>query len=164
MNTLTLKDFRAYIVATALVIANVLLPQLFHAVPDGGRIWLPIFFFTLVGSWRYGLQVGLLTAALSPLCSAMLFGMPGAAMLPVIIAKSLIIATTAATASRLFGQASVLKVAFVALVAYGIGTLFEWAYTANSAIAFSDLLTSIPGIVAQIFIAPMIIRFKNEDL
>ena len=63
---------------------NIVLPQLCHLVPQG-LILLPIYFFTLIGAYKYGWQVGLLTAVLSPLANHLLFGMPPAPMLAPIL-------------------------------------------------------------------------------
>ena len=57
---------KTYLVAAAFVFGNILLPQLCHAVPQGGMRLLPIYFFTLVGAYKYGWRAGLLTAVLSP--------------------------------------------------------------------------------------------------
>ena len=57
---------KTYWTAFLFVAGNVLLPQLCHLFPLGGVRWLPIYFFTLVGAYKYGWRVGLLTAVLSP--------------------------------------------------------------------------------------------------
>ena len=88
--TLDFKEARTYLWALAFVAGNVILPQLFHMIPDGGKMFLPIYFFTLVGAYKYGWKTGLLTAVLSPVVNSALFGMPSAALLPVILLKSTI--------------------------------------------------------------------------
>ena len=57
---------KTYWTAFLFVAGNVLLPQLCHLFPLGGVRWLPIYFFTLVGAYKYGWRVGLLTAVASP--------------------------------------------------------------------------------------------------
>ena len=79
--SLNYNDSKTYIAAALFIVGNILLPQLCHLVPQGGMVMLPIYFFTLVGAYKYGWKVGLLTALLSPLCNHLLFGMPAAAML-----------------------------------------------------------------------------------
>ena len=69
-------QWRTYVFALAFIIGNLALPQLVHLVPKGGLIFLPIYFFTLIGAYKYGFWVGLLTAILSPLANMLLFGMP----------------------------------------------------------------------------------------
>ena len=80
-----------YGAALLFVAGNIAMPQLCHLVPQGGLILLPIYFFTLIGAYKYGWKVGLLTAVASPVINNLLFGMPGAAMLPIILVKSALI-------------------------------------------------------------------------
>ena len=60
--SLSYSNVKTYGAALLFVIGNIALPQLFHLVPQGGMTWLPIYFFTLVGAYKYGWKVGLLTA------------------------------------------------------------------------------------------------------
>ncbi len=57
---------RTYGFCLLFIAGNILLPQLCHLIPDGGKILLPIYFFTLIAGYKFGLKVGLLTAVLSP--------------------------------------------------------------------------------------------------
>ena len=75
-DTLSYREMKTYLFAVVFVLGNILLPQLCHLVPNGGLVWLPIYFFTLIGAYKYGWQVGLLTAVASPLLNSWLFGMP----------------------------------------------------------------------------------------
>lgn len=79
---------KTYLIAAAFVVGNILLPQLAHTVPQGGFIFLPIYFFTLVAAYKYGWKAGLLTAVLSPVVNHLLFGMPPLAVLPAILLPS----------------------------------------------------------------------------
>lgn len=63
--SLEFRNSRTYLVAGIFILANIVLPQLFHLVPQGGITWLPIYFFTLVAAYKYGWKAGLLTALLS---------------------------------------------------------------------------------------------------
>ena len=89
---LNFTQAKTYIVATLFILGNIALPQLCHLVPRGGMILLPIYFFTLIGAYKYGWKVGLLTAVLSPVINHLLFGMPAAAVLAPILVKSTILA------------------------------------------------------------------------
>ena len=64
---------KTYLVAFLFVAGNLLLPQICHLIPQGGVRWLPIYFFTLIGAYKYGWRVGLLTAVVSPLAKSFLF-------------------------------------------------------------------------------------------
>ena len=142
---------RTYMAAALFVVGNMLLPQLFHLIPQGGMTWLPIYFFTLVGAYKYGWKVGLLTAIASPLANSLLFGMPSAAVLPAIITKSVLLAAACGLAVHRFKRASVL--AFAAVVAFYqvLGSLAEWAYTGSINVAVQDFRIGIPGMLLQVF-------------
>ena len=74
--SLNYNDTKTYLATLLFVVGNMALPQLFHLIPQGGITWLPIYFFTLIGAYKYGWKVGLLTALLSPVLNSLLFGMP----------------------------------------------------------------------------------------
>ena len=59
------REAKTYLIAALFVLGNIAMPQLFHLIPKGGMIWLPIYFFTLVGAYKYGWRVGLLNAIAS---------------------------------------------------------------------------------------------------
>ena len=74
--SLNYNDVKTYWAALLFIVGNILFPQLFHLMPQGGIIWLPIYFFTLIGAYKYGWKVGLLTAILSPIINSLFFDMP----------------------------------------------------------------------------------------
>ena len=92
---LSYSQMKTYLLAALFVVGNIALPQLCHLMPQGGLIFLPIYFFTLVAAYKYGFTVGLTTAVLSPLVNSALFGMPPAAALPIILIKSVTLAVAA---------------------------------------------------------------------
>ena len=96
---LQFSESRTWLVAALMSVGNILLPQLCHLVPQGGLILLPIYFFTLIGAYKYGLRAGLLIAVASPLANHLLFGMPPAPMLPVLLFKGTALAVVAARSS-----------------------------------------------------------------
>ncbi len=148
--SLNLSNTKTYLFATIFVIGNLLLPQLAHLVPQGGLILLPIYFFTLIAAYKYGIHVGLLTAVLSPLANNLLFGMPPSAMLPAIIIKSVILAVAAAAAAKHFGKVSFLGILLAILAYQVIGTGIEWAMTQNFFTAVQDFRIGVPGMLIQL--------------
>lgn len=92
----------------------------------------PIYFFTLVGAYKYGWRTGLLTALASPLVNAALFGMPAVTALPAILVKSALLAGAAGYAARRFNRVSVALLAAVVLFYQIVGSAGEWALTAAS--------------------------------
>ncbi len=147
--SLPLNNVRTYLFATVFVIANLLLPQLVHLIPQGGLIFLPIYFFTLIAAYKFGIHVGLLTAVLSPLANNLLFGMPPAELLPVIVVKSVILALAAAMAAKYFGKVSFWGILMAILAYQLIGTGMEWAITQNFHTALQDFRIGIPGMSIQ---------------
>jgi hypothetical protein len=144
------KTVRTYLLAVIFIAGNLILPQLLHAVPYGGPTFLPIYFFTLIAAYKYGLRVGLLTAVLSPLLNSMLFGMPMIAVLPIILIKSSLLATAAALAARYFKNVSFLSLILVILSYQLIGTAIEWAMVQDFKLAMQDFRIGFPGMLIQL--------------
>mgnify|MGYP000553428701 FL=1 len=83
--SLNYSNIKTYLFALLFVAGNIAFPQLCHLIPAGGPTLLPIYFFTLIASYKYGFRVGLLTAILSPIINHLLFTMPAASVLPAIL-------------------------------------------------------------------------------
>ena len=158
MQTTTVKlytwnyaEARTYLASLLFVLGNIALPQLFHLVPQGGMTWLPIYFFTLVGAYKCGWRVGLLTAILSPLVNSAFFGMPPAAALPAILLKSTLMSIIGGYVASRFHKASILLLTVVVLSYQVIGTLGEWAMKGDFCLAVQDFRIGIPGMLLQVF-------------
>jgi len=149
--SLTYREVKTYLFAILFVGGNILLPQLAHMVPGGGLTWLPIYFFTLIAAYKYGLRVGLLTAILSPLVNYFLFSMPALGVLPAIIAKSSLLAVAASYAAKSFGKVSIIAIILAVLSYQVAGTLVEWAIERDFFIAVQDFRIGIPGMLVQVF-------------
>lgn len=145
------RSLKTYLFALLFIVGNILLPQLCHLVPQGGLILLPIYFFTLVGAYKYGFTVGLLTAVLSPLVNNLLFGMPAAPMLLTIMIKGTLLAGVAAFVASRTKKVSLLGLIAVVLLAQCLGMLWEWAYTSSLSAALQDFRLGWPGLLLQIF-------------
>ena len=156
--SLNLSNTRTYLFATVFVTGNLLLPQLAHLVPQGGLILLPIYFFTLIAAYKYGIHVGLLTAVLSPLANNLLFGMPPSAMLPAIIIKSVVLAVAAAMAAKHFGKVSFLGILLAILAYQVVGTGIEWAMTQNFFTAVQDFRIGVPGMLIQLIAGYFVLK------
>lgn len=55
---LSVANVRTYVFAVFFVSGNIIFPQLCHLIPEGGKILLPIYFFTLIAAYKFGLKVG----------------------------------------------------------------------------------------------------------
>lgn len=125
------RETRTYLAAALFAAGNIVLPQLCHLVQLGGPTMLPIYFFTLVGAYKYGWRTGLLTALASPLVNAALFGMP---------------AVTALLAA-------------VVLFYQIVGSAGEWALTGSFTAAVQDFRIGIPGMLLQVFGGYLFIKY-----
>lgn len=150
LNYLSLGNYKTYMLASIFVIGNLVFPQLAHLIPQGGYILLPIYFFTLIAAYKYGLFVGMLTAISSPLINSLVFGMPPVAVLPAIMIKSVVLVIAACLAAKHFGKVSFIGVVLAVLAYQFVGTAFEWILTQNLHIALQDIRLGMPGIILQI--------------
>lgn len=147
--TLSYREVKTYWMALIFVAGNILLPQLCHLVPQGGPTWLPIYFFTLVGAYKYGWKVGLLTAMASPIINHMLFGMPAQAMLPIILIKSTLLALAAGWMAQRSQKVTLLSLLAVVLAYQLMGSLGEWAIVGDLHTALQDFRMGFPGMALQ---------------
>ena len=148
---LNFSQAKTYFVAALFILGNIALPQLCHLVPRGGMILLPIYFFTLIGAYKYGWKVGLMTAVLSPVINHLLFGMPAAVVLAPILVKSTILALTAGYVATQYSKVTIALLAMVVLAYQILGGLFEWAWTGSLAAALQDFKLGLAGMALQIF-------------
>lgn len=144
------RETRTYLAAALFAAGNIVLPQLCHLVQLGGPTMLPIYFFTLVGAYKYGWRTGLLTALASPLVNAALFGMP---------AVTALLAGTAGYAARRFNRVSVALLAAVVLFYQIVGSAGEWALTGSFTAAVQDFRIGIPGMLLQVFGGYLFIKY-----
>ena len=157
--SLNYNESKTYIAAALFILGNIALPQLCHMVPQGGMILLPIYFFTLIGAYKYGWKVGLMTAILSPVINHLAFGMPAAAVLTPILVKSTILALTAGYVASHSKKVSIALMAGVVLTYQLAGGLFEWAFTSSFAAAIQDFKLGIPGMLLQIVGGYLFIKY-----
>lgn len=153
------KRLETYAVAALFVVGNILLPQLCHLMPQGGAKWLPIYFFTLIGAYKYGWKTGLLVAVVSPVVNAVCFGMPAMASLPAILLKSVLLAMAAGYTAQRFNKVSLLLLAGVVLFYQVFGTLGEWAMKGDFYAAAQDFRLGIGGMLVQVFGGWFVIKF-----
>ena len=157
--SLGLTQTRTYLLALVFVVGNVVLPQLCHLIPQGGLILLPIYFFTLVGAYKYGLRLGLLTAVFSPVVNHLLFGMPAAGVLPILLIKSSLLSVAAAVVASRSGKVTIPLLLLVVLSYQFVGGLVEWAVTGSLAAALQDFRLGLPGLAVQVLGGYVVLRW-----
>ncbi len=150
--SLNFDNVKSYMLVALFVVGNIVLPQLCHLVPRGGLILLPIYFFTLIGAYKYGWRVGLLTALLSPIANHLIFGMPPLDVLPLILVKSVILACAAGFAANRWSQLPLVIVLTGIVAIYQVvGTVIEWAIVGDLYTALQDFRLGIVGMLIQVF-------------
>lgn len=160
--TLSYRDVKTYWMALLFISGNILLPQLCHLIPQGGITWLPIYFFTLVGAYKYGWKVGLLTALASPIINSLWFGMPATAMLPIILTKSTLLALAAGIMAQRSRTVTLPTLLGVILTYQLLGSLVEWALTGSLHAALQDIRIGLPGILLQLFGGYLLLRVIRD--
>lgn len=158
-----LKELKTYLFVALFVAGNIILPQLCHLIPNGGKILLPIYFFTLIASYKYGVKVGLMTAVLSPVINSLLFGMPAITLLPAILTKSIVMALAASFVANKTQKVSLINLLMIVLTYQCVGTLAEWAMTSSFYLAIQDFRLGIPGMILQIAGAYLILNIFNKE-
>ncbi len=170
MKTTLLASLRAdatalhtYLFAAVFVAGNIIAPQLAHLIPGGGPMLLPIYFFTLLAAYRYGMMAGLVTAVVSPLANHLLFGMPSEAMLAIIFTKSVLLALVAGYAGHFTRDAVRLWHLAVVVIAYqALAMPFEAMITGSWAMAIQDVRVGWIGLVIQVVGGYGAVRYASE--
>ena len=157
--TLGYNETRTYLTASLFILGNIVLPQVFHLIPQGGMMWLPIYFFTLIGAYKYGWKAGLLTAVFSPVVNSLLFGMPMPAVLPAILLKSILLAVFAGYVAHRYNKISIPLLLATVLLYQIVGTLGEWAMKGDFYLAAQDFRIGIPGMLFQVFGGYVFIKY-----
>lgn len=148
--SLDYSDLKTYKMAILFAVANVVFPQFCHYF-GSGAVWLPIYFFTLVGAYKYGWKVGLITAVVSPLVSHALFGMPMGIMLPVVMSRSVVLALVAGVIASKFQKVTLPLLALTVLASFLLGGLPDLLIRGELVHAWQTQLTGIPGMLLQVF-------------
>lgn len=150
-DTLFPNRLRFVLWVAAFVVGNLALPALVHAVPMGGPRFLPIYFFTLIAAYRYGLWAGLATAVLSPVANCLLTGMPPWPILDVILVKSTTLAVIAALVAGTSRQVSLTSLVAVVVGYQVVGGLYEAFRAGSLQAALGDWIIGWPGLLIQVF-------------
>ena len=156
---LNYDEVKTYLWAAVFVACNLVLPQVFHLIPQGGIIFSPLSLVILAGAYKFGWKTGLLAALASPLVNHVLTGMPVWEVLPVMTLKLSVLALVAGLAAQRFKTVSLQLLIGVVLVSKAIGTLGELALTGGVAATVADFTIGWPGLLLQVFGAWLILKY-----
>lgn len=152
-------EAKTYLWATVFVACNLVLPQVFHLIPQGGVIFSPLSLVILAGAYKFGWKTGLLAALLSPLVNHLLTGMPAMTTLPVMTLKLAVLALVAGLTAQHFKTVSLPLIIGVVLVSMAIGCLGELLLTGGIAATIADFTIGWPGLLLQVFGAWLILNY-----
>lgn len=156
---LNYDEAKTYLWATVFVACNLVLPQLFHLIPQGGVIFSPLSLVILVGAYKFGWKTGLLAALASPLVNHAITGMPAWEIMPVMTLKLAVLAMVAGLAAQRFKMVSLPLLIGVILVSKAIGCLGEFILTGGIAATIADFTIGWPGLLLQVFGAWLILKY-----
>ena len=148
--TLNYDEVRTYLWATVFVACNIVLPQLFHLIPQGGIMFAPLSLVILAGAYKFGWKVGLLAAVASPLINHLLTGLPAWGVLQVMTFKLIILALVAGLTAQYFKKVMLPLIIGVVLAAEVLGGLGELALTGGIAATVQDFTIGWPGLLLQV--------------
>ncbi len=144
------SEAKTYLWATVFVACNLVLPQLFHLIPQGGFIFAPLSLVILAGSYKLGWRVGLLAAVVSPLLNHVLTGMPAWGVLSVMMLKLVLLALIAGFTAQHFKKVTLPLIVAVVMAAELLGGLGELALTGGIAATLQDFTLGWPGLLLQV--------------
>jgi hypothetical protein len=147
---LNYDEARTYLWTTLFVVCNMLLPHLFHLIPQGGIIFAPLSLVILAGAYKLGWRVGLLAALASPLVNHLVTGMPAWGVMPVMTLKLVVLALVAGFTAQYFKNVSFILLVGVVLASILIGGLGEFAITGGLMATIQDVTVGWPGLLLQI--------------
>ena len=156
---LNYDEAKTYLWATVFVACNLVLPQLFHLIPQGGVIFSPLSLVILAGAYKFGWKTGLLAALLSSLVNHSLTGMPAWEVLPVMTLKLAVLAVVAGLVAQQFKAVSVLLLIGVVLASKAIGGLGELLLTGGIDATTADFIVGWPGLLLQVVGTWLILKY-----
>ena len=155
-------------IITAVCIALcVVLPQAFHAVPNAGAIYLPMHIPVLLCGLICGGSYGLLCGLAGPALSALLTGMPPAAVLPGMLVECGVYGLAAGLLMQLVRTKHLYADLYISLAAAmllgrvvsGIAKALIFSAGSYSMVSWvaGSFVTALPGIVIQLALLPSIV-------
>ena len=156
---LNYDEVKTYLWATVFVACNLVLPQVFHLIPQGGVIFSPLSLVILAGAYKFGWKTGLLAALASPLVNHLITGMPAWEVMPVMTLKLAVLALVAGLAAQRFKTVSLPLLIGVVLVSKAIGCLGEFILTGGIAATIADFTIGWPGLLLQVIGTWLILKY-----
>lgn len=156
---LNYDEVKTYLWATVFVACNLILPQVFHLIPQGGIIFSPLSLVIMTGAYKFGWKTGLLAALVSPLVNHLITGMPAWEVQPVMTFKLVALAIVAGLIAQRYQVVSLLILVSIVIMTKAIGIVGELAITGGIDATIADLTLGWPGLMLQIFGTWFILKY-----
>ena len=152
---------------SACIALCVVLPMVFHTIPNAGNIWLPmhipVLLCGLICDWKFGLFCGIM----GPIISSILTQMPPVAYLPAMILELAAYGMISGFASSSIHTGRQIPDILISLsismilgrIVYGVvnALLFRAGNYSLQAWLTSSFITALPGIILQFILIPAVI-------
>lgn len=162
-----ITNLKKLTITSACIALCVILPLIFHAIPNGGSIFspmhIPVLLCGLICGWHYGLACGLL----GPLVSSMITSMPPAAFLLPMMVELGLYGLIAGLVMQIIRTKKLYLDLYISLItAMLIGRIFTglamylFFRQGDYAISLwftSYFVTSLPGILVHLILIPLIV-------
>ena len=160
-SSLNLSSAATYLKPALFIGANIALPHLFHLIPGGGVMFLPIYFFTLCAALCYGWRMGVVTAVMTPVVGYLLFGVPMLRLIPDMLLKGVMLALVATFLMAKNSRVPLLTPLLAVVLSWGLVGLAEWPFM-GMAYAFQDFVTGLPGMLMMTLGGMVAIKLKER--
>ena len=157
--TLNFDEARTYLWAALFVVSGMVLPQVFHLIPQGGIIFAPLSLVILAGAYKFGWKTGLMAAVATPLVNNLVFGLPAWGVLPIMAVKLAMLALAAGLAVQRMQRVTLPMLCGAVLLSELVGGMAELAFTGGLHATIADFTIGWPGLLLQIAGCYLIVNF-----
>lgn len=157
---LDFSEAKYYIFSSAFTAAAVFFPWLAHQFNIAGQVFLPMHIFILAAGFLFGWRTGLMVGILSPSLSYFLTQMPATMLLPQVILE-LAVYGIAIGLLREKDFNIWISLLFAMVLGRSARILFILFFVPGmDALRFISI--SLPGIILQVALTPLIVHFIRE--
>ena len=168
-----IQNLKKLSLSSMFIALGILLPFLAFGNPEFASIWLPMHIPVLISGFILGTKYGLIVGVLTPIFRSLLLGMPP--LIPIAIVMSFELGAYGFIAGLAYHmlQKSKLSIylallismilgrAVLGIAAFLIYPLIGWTITLKTFIQIA-FVTSLPGIVFQILLIPLLILYLSS--
>ena len=155
------------IITAVCITLCVVLPQVFHAIPEAGSIYcpmhIPVLLCGLITGWSYGLLCGLA----GPLLSSLITGMPPVAMLPAMMIECAAYGALTGVMMQLVHTKKIYADLYISLIVAMLGGrviaglakafIFSAGQYTMAAWVTGSFVKSLPGIIVHLAVIPSVV-------